>query len=76
MQKGFVTVFANIPSVCLQKITKVKFQKFQKIKNKKTRKSKLQSSKPTSEMAEEPTVKKQKLDESDETESEGKTTLY
>ena len=45
---------------------------------KKTRKSKLQSSKPTSEMAEEPNVKKQKLDESDETretESEGKNCL-
>ena len=45
-------------------------------KKQKKRKSKLQSSKPTSEMAEEPNVKKQKLDESDETESEGKTTLY
>ena len=64
-----MTVFANIPSVCLQTTTKIKFQKIEK---KKKTKSKLQSSKPTSEMAEEPNVKKQKLDEGDETESEGK----
>ena len=72
MQKGFVTIIANIPPVCLQTITKSKISKLKTKKNLKTLKSKLQSSKLTSEMAEEPNVKKQKLDESDETETEGR----